>query len=682
MRFCRHGRGNVPFPLFYAKGTNRRIGGKLPDMAPALSRHRQNTLARNVTKKFFSLNRPLAAYAAAFRSLFKPMNDQNKRQGSAPRKRGAANPPARNGAHGPGKGRDARGEDPPAAERDRNVPAGRGSENDRPKGAAGALIELDRDLMKLLVRRSVLVSRIRGGRDHAASPAAIQAEKAVRIAWETGALGFSKDPRFVRQLFALLQDIKILTKEQAQNGGIFRLAPQTASLSGNITGPSLSRAAQMRIALAAALGRGLCLEKVTLCSALADTIKACTQAGAKISYEHQGSLARIVVEEGPGMRFRDKTIYVGEDVFSCYLMAFLAIGQVGACRFAGGSRLKEADLTPLRQVLPLFGARLAHVVPHSRGLPANLEFSGDFPALASAPAELPFEGAAAMLLAPLAWNVPMTLDLSALPAGVATGALAEVRPVHRESGAEVETRGPSLTIAPTPLSPPERPALPLDPVLSAYLLAMPLFTRGSLWLEGGWPGHMPQAAEALQLLGWAGGEITSGEGWIRCEAGACPYSLPLQCEDLTDALGPLYLALKIRHYRLLQRGDAPQALPVNHALFPSGDAQDLALAQDLCLRLGLDIDDRGRIAPAENPPLSLPAWNCPDANWGMAFALCSFMKPGLELANPGKISEVMPTFWGIFNSLPEPVDPVRQAPRAKEEEEKDDKPQRRRIITE
>ena len=69
----------------------------------------------------------------------------------------------------------------------------------RLQGAVHALIGLDKDLMKLLARRAVLVSRIRGGRDHAGTPDAIQAEKAVRTAWEAGALAFSKDPRFARQ---------------------------------------------------------------------------------------------------------------------------------------------------------------------------------------------------------------------------------------------------------------------------------------------------------------------------------------------------------------------------------------------------------------------------------------------------------------------------------------------------
>jgi hypothetical protein len=42
----------------------------------------------------------------------------------------------------------------------------------------------------------------------------------------------------------------------------------------------------------------------------------------------------------------------------------------------------------------------------------------------------------------------------------------------------------------------------------------------------------------------------------------------------------------------------------------------------------------------------------------MAYALAAFAGPGLRLANQGTVSEIMPTFWKIFNSLPELKDPL------------------------
>ena len=583
-------------------------------------------------------------------------------------------PPARRS--GPGDGKKRPGTPPHASGKPRRAGDGRPGdgqpgEDRKPRGAAAALIELDRDLMKLLVRRATLVSRIRGGRDHAATPAAIQAEKAVRVAWETGAPAFSKDPRFVRQLFSLLQDIKVLTREQAEASGVFNLAPAQKPVSGSATGPTSTRAAQMRIALAACLGLPLTLEPAMLSAPLLDCIKAFSQAGASISHDFGGK-GRIALAAGKPASFADASVFAGEDLFTLHLIALLAASNPGVCRLTGGARLKEADLSPLRNLLPLFGARLAHIVPHSKGLPANLECSGQLPPLVVVPAETTFEALCALLLAPLAWNAPITLNLAAVPAGIATAALAEVRPLHREAGADVETHGPHLVYTPGPLSPPEHPVLPLDPALSAYLLALPLFAGGSAVLSGPWPDRMPEAAQAEQLLAWAGLELSREENRIAAALSDAEHAPPLQLGDLAPELGPLYLALCVRGLQKDARNESP--VP---ELFPE-DETDAALAESFLARLGIR-HEGDRLAPdADNAERAAP-WTCPTPYWGMAFALCSFLRPGLKLANPGIVTEGMPAFWRMFNNLPELADPA-PGKTAQPEEPQGDKPARRRII--
>ncbi|MDL2316600.1 hypothetical protein LJC59_05905, partial [Desulfovibrio sp. OttesenSCG-928-A18] len=550
---------------------------------------------------------------------------------------------------------------------------------ERPRGAAGALIELDRDLMKLLVRRATLVSRIRGGRDHAASPAAIQDEKAVRIAWETGALAFSKDPRFSRELFALLQDLKVLSREQAQNMGSFHLSPPQKPVSGLIAGPTSTRSAQMYVALASALNRDMRLTRVMLSSALMDTVKSFAQAGSDVGHRIGGAnIGSVSVSRGKEASFTDKNIYVGEDLFSLYLCVFFSLSRPGSCRLSGGGPLRGADLTALRQALPLFGARLAHVVPHTHGLPANLECSGQIPSLVVVPPDLPFDGLCALLLAPLFWNQPMTLDLGALPAAYATAALAEVGPLHTALGADVESHGPRFVYAPTPLHLPEEPLLPLDPALCAYLLALPAFTGGVLGLRGHWPAHLPEARETADLLNWAGIGLEINEEGVRAAPARAPFALPLQSNNLAPALGPLFLALCA-----LYRHRADEIPPLERlASFPGSDT-DSALAGDFFSRLGLTLD-KGRLEPSfgQGDPQS-PAWTSPDAFWSMAYALAAFVRPGLALANPGNVSPVLPPFWSIYNSLPEPRDPASPLDSGREgqvEESAGDKPARRRII--
>lgn len=547
---------------------------------------------------------------------------------------------------------------------------GQPSEDRKPRGAAAALIDLDRDLMKLLVRRATLVSRIRDGREHAATPAAIQAEKAVRVAWETGALTFSKDPRFVRQLFSLLQDIKMLTKEQADGSGVFNLVPAQKPVSGAMTGPTSVRAAQMRIALAACLGSPLTLEPVMLSSSLMDCVKAFTQTGIFLKHDFTGK-GRVTLDDGKRAVFANASVFVGEDLFTMHLVALLAAGAPGVCRLTGGTRLKEADLSSLRNLLPLFGARLAHIVPHSKGLPASLECSGELPPLVVVPAETGFEALCALLLAPLAWNAPITLDLAAVPAAVATAALAEVRPLHREAGADIETHGSHLVYAPVPLSPPGAPTLPLDPALSAYLLALPAFTGGSITLNGPWPDHMPEAAQAQQLFAWAGLDLTRSCDAVTAASGEHKRTQPLQFSDLSPELVPLYLALCAK---ATLEGDHTK--PLAPGLFPE-DEDDAALADGFLARLGLRRDDNLLAADVDNAERSLP-WVGPCAHWGMAFALCSFLRPGVKLANPGIVTVAMPTFWRVFNSLPVIADPAPK--REEQEKQKSATPARRRIL--
>ncbi len=534
----------------------------------------------------------------------------------------------------------------------------------RPRGATGALIELDRELMKLLVRRATLVSRIRGGREHAASPAAIQAEKAVRTAWEEGALSFSKDPRFTRRLFDLLQDMKVLSKEQADSKGAFNLAPPQKPVAARVTGPTCDRAARMWALLAARLGAPLRLEPLYLSDAFTVFAKTLAQAGATLSCRETGKgVGAAEASASSPLALAGQTVFAGDDLFSLCLLAFAAAGGTGVTRLTGGRDLKSADLSPLRQILPLLGARLAHVVPRSQGLPANLECSGAIPQAIAVPPDLPREAATALLLAPLLWNRSVAVDLAALPAETAMAALAEAGPLHRECGAAVETRGSTLFFSPqAPILPPA-PYLPLDPALSAYLLALPAFAGGEISLTGQWPAHRPKAHAVTALLASAGIALETGEDSVTARV---KPGVPLHVRDTRHSpdLLPLALALSALERRAKTGRPAPP---------PEMEEEDAVLAGDFFAFLGLALEDGSPV------PAAPSAWSCPDGWWGMALALCACGKPGLLLANPSEVTRLMPAFWTLYNALPAPTDPASPAARRTEEPVHDKTP-RRRII--
>ncbi|MDR1490487.1 MAG: hypothetical protein LBS65_08420 [Desulfovibrio sp.] len=575
--------------------------------------------------------------------------------------------------------------------------AGRG-----PEGAAEAIIKLDRELMKLLARRAGLLSRLREGKDQATGPAAIRAEKSVRVAWEAEAVNFSKDPLFSRQLFNLLQEIKVLRQEEAQNAPVFNLNPPHRPISGRLAGPTDVLQARMRLMLAACLGQELELKNVLLTVEMLEAVKICSRAGADCAHSGRGT-GNVGVRAGKPLELGGRTFFVGDDFFVFCLIMFMALAKPGVLRFNGGSRLKFSDLRVLRGFLPVLGARFYHIVPRSLGLPAGLECSGEIPDKVTPPAELPFEAVCALLAVPVFWQRPFRADLALLPAKTRDAALTNARALYKETGAEFKITGSLCDCFPGALVLPRNPVLPLDSVLSAFILAFPAFAGGSITILGKWPAQTPEAAMAEGLLKFAGISLEYGENEITAQAVDNSTCLPLTLPDLKAEFGPLFLALCARYFI----SSVEQNFTNDSALFPRTE-EEITLAGEFFSRLDLDFQSdfarqggeggtisgtgrfwelRKRDSPRRDKGDSVTrglrrsagsaAWTCPDAYWGMAFALAAFARPGLVLANPGAVTEKNPFFWDIYNSLP---DPRIRVPAWEEPQEKSGGPNPRRRL--
>lgn len=546
---------------------------------------------------------------------------------------------------------------------------------ERPYKAAlvDELIELDRDLMKLLVRRAKLVGKLRGGKTHAATPAAAKAEKEVRTAWEKNAVSFSRDDKFTRQLFALLQEIKVESRAETESRPGYNLAPARKPVSVNLPGPLSVTGTRMLAVLAAVLGQELDLDAVVLNNPLMDCVKALNSAGARFEWQSGERPGEGVLRHMPGgkavLTGTDKGLYLGEDLLTMYLMAFTAASQVGKSRFTGGSGLKMADLTPLRRFLPDLGARLAHSVPKSNGLPGSVEASGMLPDRVALPADLPREGVMALFCAVAAWKKKCALDCGALPLPLFTSAVAECLPVLRACSVTDSINGTVLTLDATNAAVPSGGTRLLDPVLCAYLLALPAFAGGVVTLAGEWEAGLPQAVQASGMLARAGMTVRADGGTVRSEMGSAPEpgtAAPLTAAplDLTETDGnllPLGLALAVRE-AWKRKGPAP--LP------RMPESMDPNVMEGFCAHLGLVCAD-GTVAPGGGERGE--SWTAPSPAWAFAFALCAFDSPNSSLANPAVTNALMPAFWPLYNSLPDPA--VKKAP------EKQEKP-RRRIIAE
>jgi chorismate mutase len=520
------------------------------------------------------------------------------------------------------------------------------------------LIELDRELMKLLVRRAKLVGKLRGGKEHAATPAAARAEKEVRTAWEKNAVSFSRDDKFARQLFSLLQEIRMDSRADIEGRAAYNLSPARRPVNVNIPGPLSISATQMFAVLAAALGGEMTLNNVMLNDPTMDTVKALNSAGAGFTWTVGSRLGDGVLTHAAGSRqfnmATDKALYIGEEIFTAYLMAFLAAGRTGKARFAGGSGLKMADLSPLRRFLPVLGARFGHSVPKSNGLPGGVEASGIIPDDMALPADLPREGVMALFCVAASWKKVVKIDCGALPLPLFTSAFAECLPVLRSCGVADGIQGTVVTIDATSVKIPGEPVCPMYPLLVSYLLALPVFAGGRVSLSGEWDATSPCAQEALALLAGEGVAVaTDGTGIHASLDGTKTGAVGTRdFSSLGERFVPLALAFAA-HNVLRAKGEIPMPS------LPAGT--DMALAETFLAHVGVAV--RGdMLMPAPGESGKTP-WTSPAPVWSFAYALCAYDTPNIGLTNHTAVTALMPSFWALFNSLPDPSEkkePVKQ----------------------
>ncbi|MDL2272401.1 5-enolpyruvylshikimate-3-phosphate synthase [Desulfovibrio sp. OttesenSCG-928-I05] len=541
-------------------------------------------------------------------------------------------------------------------------------------GPVQMLMELDQDIMKLLVRRAKLVSRLRGGRDHASSPAAIKAEKEVRASWEKNAVRFSRDSKFTRQLFALLQDLKVSTREESETLSGFTLAPPRKPVTIALPGPGDMRSTRLAAALAAGLGKGASFRGVVLNNALLEFVKALNLAGASFAWTgtwpdetrlHHNAwsgpdadLRADAPQSGfhnddTPLFFGDKVLYAGEDRLSFYLLLFLAAGGVGKTRFTGGGPLKMADFSPLRRFLPHLGARLAHTMPGGKGLPASLESSGVIPATLEIPDDLDEEAILALLCAAPAWGGTVRLNTSRIPGSVLDAVLGRVAPLFRDFGVRTSSDGAIFSLTPPAYGSDDETAVPeyrpvLDAEISAYLLALPAFAGGVCRLDGTWPALFP-AGHVLDLLRSAGLEASTTDGAVSVTAAPASATPHVLLEGpLSPALTPLRHALAA-----LAAVRSPEKTGF---IAPATETDETrAIAESFYAALGLSLEEDGTLSPLPEDEETPPVWTSPNTWWTFAFALTAYCRARLRISNPGLATDIVPGFWNLYNALPNPV---------------------------
>jgi chorismate mutase/5-enolpyruvylshikimate-3-phosphate synthase len=503
------------------------------------------------------------------------------------------------------------------------------------------IMDLDRDMARLLARRSQLLARAAKSRHGKDIPLAdVGQEKRLWKVWDEQAREHGLNIRLWKQMFVLANSMgyEQASRHEGTPAG-FTLDPGKRPVDIDITGPCSDLHARAHVLLAAASGAAAEIGPVVLADPIIELCKGLNQAGARLSWERD----RIISRGGRAPSLEGASIFVGHDPVNLFLFLALAVGSPGTCRLSGGPVLKLTDLSLVARQLPRLGARLASLDPHAPGLPVRVEAGGtmacDLALEPDTPAWL------AMALALCAWSYPEGLTLSFDPGSPAARGIDAATDALTAWGLSHEQEPGRVRVAPRPstrppASPPEIP-LPLDPVLCAHVLAVPLLADGRAMLRGTWPADYPLALEARGLLTAAGVELYPGPPDVQARRSpSAPTRLDLS--TTREELAALAVVLGA-----CAPDGARVALPGRRELL----GEYAAVLEEL----GKTCDVSGEtmdLAPGFAGEIPEAPVNAPGPEGVLALALLAFRRPGFSLANPGELAGLWPGFWNIYNGLP------------------------------
>ena len=528
--------------------------------------------------------------------------------------------------------------------------------NDKvPFGLARDIEDLDRKLFSLLKQRGALLKKAGTPGPGGSVNLGHAFEKSLWNQWQKMAGGAFGDVSVLRKFFFQLQEL-IPTGRAGEGSGdaekTFVLNPFIKPVDVDVEGASCSRHSRLWAVLAALSGRPAHMRAPLIHDPLVDLIKGLNRGGSGLHWDDEGLHNR-----GGELSFHDTLVHVGDDFLNLALIAPLALGEPCAVRFAGGSRLKLADLRDYADLLSRMGSRTVNLTPDSRGLPLRMEASGQTPDEISL-GGLPCEAAMGLALAAPGYARGLAIRWDAEERPGVGDALVPVREMLVLCGIAVESGPGLLRVSPGEIRLPEDYKPPLDPFLAAAMLSLPAFAGGKVRLKGKWPQELPEHATALAMLEAAGCAVEARKREVqsRKPGASAKRDAPRVGESASSRWLPLGLVLACAAARDVDKG----------ASIPAPQGEDAEVAEDFLSRLPYALrqgEEQWTITRADKTRSQDPL-SCPDGRWAVAAALASFLRPGLELRNPAVVTELMPGFWNFYNGLPSPHDakPREQEP--------------------
>jgi 5-enolpyruvylshikimate-3-phosphate synthase/chorismate mutase len=492
----------------------------------------------------------------------------------------------------------------------------------------GSLFGLEERLVELLAERARILGGRAAERKAAKGPMADpETEKGLWRVWQKAAAEQGLDMKTARRLFVLANGLAYAKAraEHDRRPSVFLLSPNTRPESLETDGPRDRRLARLWTASAAAAGAGARLSPVVLNDPLFELVSALVDAGAGV---HRDGPA-VVAEQGGAPDFSSRRIFAGADELNLYIMMSLASVHPGRYTLSGASMLKAADLRAAAEGFLGLGVRITSIEPYSDGLPLRLETPGVEKAELRLPEEFPRD--AALALAAAGPFFPQGLLMAWESGWSGADFLQEARDLFRLLGVPAVETVNSLEVRPG-VDVSGDYDLPLDPVLSAYLLGLCAAAGTPVRLGGRWPqGSL--AHGALRLLGSFGAPPRTDARAVVMEPGE-PSGKELDASGSLHYL-PLALALSL-------------SVKQSGIIVPPG--ADEVLAAAFLEAFGADLeagDDRWRVR-LKQVGQARGEYAAPDGLWAMAAAVASNFRPGLRLANPGAASETWPGFFRIY----------------------------------
>lgn len=532
------------------------------------------------------------------------------------------------------------------------------------------LAQLDERLVSLIAARTNLLSRAAASRR--AKNLGItdpNQEKVLWQVWRDSSKGDNLEPQILKKIFHLTNNLSYARVEKnTSNDKPLCLYPRRKPVNIDLSAPRDQILRSMMFFLGATNPAPLTVAPFQGNDISLELINALNLCGFNLTFQNRECSTQPV----SSWSLDNKIIYAGQSKFHFYLLLCLALGQVTRAKFTGSTKLKIHDVRPVQDLLPKLGARLTIVEPHSNGVPVRVESSGQLPDSIFIPEGMSRKFILALAVAATTFKSGLTIRLHESYAG--SKLLRKGLIFLQQYIPELQYEGTGIIIPPAPMNLNLSSVdIPVDPLMSLHLLALPFFVDGNVVLHGKWPEYVPHLQDIMDILHEFGLRINVGADQISSRMGNRPKQLSIDLTYCQEYL-PLVLAMAMG-----LRGKCAITLDTSR--------EDVEHAQDMLENLGAGYSiEPGLLqvgipaAAQANKKSGESPWQSPGPYWTLAGALISFTHPGLCMSNADNITSAWPWFWKIFMNLPDPqnfINPPRSE--EKEDETRDDKPKRKRI---